>query len=137
MTIKSLALTALALTLVAAPVLAEDTPPAGAPAVEQGAGAPPPEGKGGPRSDEQEKRSHERFQKTDTDHDGFLSKDEMEAEHKARLDEMFTTTDADHDGKLSPGELKKGREAMREKFRQKFKEHGGKGDNSAESPAKN
>lgn len=126
MKIKTLALASVAImafTLSVSPVYAEDTPQPPPPEAGQDAGTPPPEGaKGGPRAEEMENRGKERFDKTDTNRDGFLSKEEMEAEHQARLDEMFTKTDADHDGKLSPEELKKGREVMREKFREKFKE---------------
>jgi Ca2+-binding EF-hand superfamily protein len=77
---------------------------------------------GGPRSDKFEKRGKEMFEKTDADKDGFLTKDEMEASHRARMEEMFNKTDLDKDGKLSPDELQKGRESMRDKFRQKYKE---------------
>lgn len=80
---------------------------------------------GGPRSDKFEKRGKEMFEKTDVDKDGFLSKEEMESSHRARMEEMFNKTDLDKDGKLSPEELQKGRESMRDKFRQKYKE--GKG----------
>lgn len=122
---KHIAMTAIALStllLASSPVFAEDGPP-----------MPPPEematDKGGPRADSLEKRRaefdrlrNERFEKTDTDHDNFLSKDEMLANQKERLDEMFEKTDTNKDGKLSPEELKKGREEMRAKYKEKMKE---------------
>ena len=80
------------------------------------------DGKGGPRSDKFERRGKEMFEKTDSDKDGFLSKEEMEASHRARMEEMFNKTDMDKDGKLSPEELQKGRESMRDRFRQKYRE---------------
>ncbi len=89
------------------------------------AGSPPPaqDGKGGgPRADGFEKRGREMFEKTDTNKDGFISKDEMIASHKARIDDMFEKMDTNKDGKLSQDELKAGREAMRNKFREKYKE---------------
>jgi hypothetical protein len=90
---------------------------------------------GGPRSNKFEKRGKEMFEKTDTDKDGFLSKEEMEAGHRARMEEMFNKTDLDKDGKLSPDELQKGRESMRDKFRQKYKEgQGGPEGNRGDGP---
>lgn len=92
--------------------------------------------KGGPRAEKFEKRGHEMFEKTDTNKDGFLSREEMEASHKERMDAMFEKTDTDKDGRLSPEELKKGRESMREKYRERFEkrkemreEHHGDGQN--------
>jgi hypothetical protein len=121
MTFKSLTLTAVALAAISMslPAFAEDTPQP-PPAGEEG-GPPPEHGDGGPRGGG-EGHGKEMFDKTDTNHDGFLSKDEMEASQKARLDEMFTLTDTNKDGKLSPEELKKGRELMREKFKEKMKD---------------
>jgi hypothetical protein len=93
------------------------------------------ENQGGPRSDKFEKRGKEMFEKTDADKDGFLSKEEMEAGHRARMEEMFNKTDLDKDGKLSPDELQKGRESMRNKFRQKYKEgKGGPGGQHEDGP---
>jgi len=132
MKMKSVTLTAIALATLAlttAPVFAEDSPQHSSSHEEDAQ-------KGGPRVDdrhaEMEKRGKERFEKTDTNDDGFLSKDEMEAEHKARLDEMFSKTDGDKDGKLSPEELKKGREEMRAKFKERMKErHESKSENKS------
>jgi len=118
---KNVALTAIAvaaLSLSAAPVFAEDAPQP-APAGDVGHdGSPPMDAKKG---GDFEKRGKEMFEKTDTNKDGFLSREEMAASQKERMDEMFDKTDSDKDGKLSPQELKAGREAMREKFRAKFK----------------
>lgn len=90
---------------------------------------PPVEGsKADERAAQFERRGKEMFDKTDTDKDGFISKAEMAASQKERMEEMFNKTDNNKDGKLSPEELKKGREAMREKFKARFKDknhHGG------------
>ena len=112
MTPKILIMTAIALTgltLSSFPVLAEDgSPPAGA------------SENNVPRSDKFEKRGREMFEKTDSDKDGFLSKEEMEDSQRARMGEMFDKTDTNKDGKLSPEELKNGREAMRDRFKSKY-----------------
>ena len=129
---KNLALTAIALaalSLSAAPVFAEDapTPP---PADVGRDGPPPPDaGKDSKRAAGFEKRGQEMFDKTDTDKDGFISREEMAASQKARMDEMFDKTDTNKDRKLSREELKAGREAMREKFKSKYKtDKGDKGE---------
>jgi len=102
---KNLALTAVALaalSLAASPVFAEDapTPP---PAGNVGHDGPPPEaGKGGDRAAEFEKRGKEMFDKTDTDKDGFISREEMAASQKARMDEMFDKTDANKEANSPP-----------------------------------
>lgn len=130
-TLTALALAALAFSSL--PAWAEDAPtpsPAGEVKADGPQGGPMggPQGnmegdnKGGPRVDRDGRAPGERFQKTDADHDGYLSKEEMEEEHQARFNDFFNSTDADHDGKLSPEELKNGREAMREKFKEKMKE---------------
>lgn len=98
----------------------------------ESAGAPPqveeqkPDlgAQGGSRSEKFEKRGKEMFEKTDTNKDGFLSIEEMEASHRERMEEMFNKTDLDKDGKLSPEELQKGRESMRDRFQKKYQ--GGK-----------
>lgn len=135
---KNIALTAIALAALsfsAAPVFAEDAPtppPAGDVKPD---GKPPVDAK---KAAEFEKRGKEMFDKTDTDKDGFLSREEMAASQKARMDEMFEKTDTNKDGKLSPEELKAGREAMREKFKAKYKgdHHGGPEEGKpAEKPA--
>lgn len=135
---RRLALTAVALatlSLSTMPASAEDAPKP-APAGEVAHEGPKDGSQGGPKEDGPkdgrfEKRGKEMFEKTDSDKDGFLSKAEMEASQRERLDAMFNKSDLDQDGKLSPDELKKGREAMREKFRAKDKDrehHGPKGD---------
>lgn len=100
------------------------------PSAEMPHDSPPPveRGKADERAAKFEKRGKEMFDKTDTDKDGFISKAEMAASQKERMEEMFNKTDTNKDGKLSPDELKKGREAMREKFKARFKDknhHGG------------
>ncbi len=59
-----------------------------------------------------------RMMRGDANQDGFLSKDEMAAEHQKRFDEMFSKADADKDGKLSPEEMREGRKAMRAKMQE-------------------
>lgn len=132
--LKRFGLTAIALSALAlsTPHAYAETSPEASPPPPSAEGPKPDAGsQGGPRSDKFERRGKEMFEKTDTDKDGFLSKDEMEASHRARMEEMFNKTDLDKDGKLSPEELRKGRESMRDKFRQKFKERQGR---SGEGP---
>ncbi len=62
----------------------------------------------------------QKFEKIDTDGDGFLTRAEMEAYHKQKLDKMFEKADANKDGKLSREELQKGREEWREKMHKHF-----------------
>jgi hypothetical protein len=57
------------------------------------------------------------FDETDTNKDGFVTRDEMLVKQQARLDEMFATVDTDKDGKLSRDEMQKGRELMRAKWK--------------------
>ena len=80
---------------------------------------PPPPGEegaapGGPRGP---RGNH--FAEADTNKDGYLTKDEMLAQHKARLDKMFAEADTNKDGKLSKDEM----EAARGKFRERMREH--------------
>lgn len=142
MNTKNLALTAIALatlSLSATTVFAEDAPTPPPAADVKPDGKPPVDAK---KAAEFEKRGKEMFEKTDTNKDGFLSREEMAASQKERMDEMFEKTDTNKDGKLSPEELKAGREAMREKFKAKYKgdKHGGPeegkpSDKPAEKPA--
>lgn len=86
---------------------------------------PPGDFKNGPKGDRKakfEKRGAEMFAKTDTNKDGFLSKEEMLTGQRERLDEMFATADTNKDGKLSPEEMKKGREAMHAKMKAKMEQ---------------
>ncbi len=99
---RLLALTALMSATFALPVLAEE---------------------GGPdRQGERDQKRQEHYMKADTNKDGFLTKDEMLAQHKKRLDEMFEKSDLNKDGKLSKDEMQKGREAMRAKMKNRMKE---------------
>lgn len=104
------------------PATSSTTPPA----VDKPVSPQDGEAAGGPRADRRaerfEQRGREMFEKTDTNKDGFISKEEMIASHKARIDDMFEKMDTNKDGKLSQDELKAGREAMRNKFREKYKE---------------
>lgn len=133
---KLLTFTALTILLTSGfPALAQesdDTPPPPMgderPMMRDGEG---PHGPKGDRPDfkgkqaEMEKRGAEMFAKADTNKDGFLSKEEMLNAHKERIDEMFEKVDTNKDGKLSPEEMKKGREIMREKFKEKMKDKHG------------
>ena len=87
-------------------------------------GGPGGHGPGGPRF----------FEESDTNKDGFLTKDEMSAAQSKRLDEMFTNVDTDKDGKLSKEELQKGHEAMRQKMRERFGKRGERPDARPEAP---
>lgn len=117
-TLTAIALSALIFSI---PEAYAETESAGAPpqVEEQKPDAGP---QGGPQSGKFERRGKEMFEKTDSDKDGFLSMEEMEASHRERMAEMFTKTDLDKDGKLSPEELQKGRESMRDKFQKKYQE---------------
>lgn len=105
---------------------APGTPPAPPPqGGEPQAGDPPPpppggeHGMGGPGG-------MERFEKADTNHDGFLTKDEMLNMQKERLDKMFAESDTNHDGKLSKEELDAGFKTMRAKMQARYGDkHGG------------
>ena len=106
---RLLALSALmATTLVAAPAFAKDGGPEG------GRGGHHGEGPGGGM-----------FKQADTNSDGFLTREEMDAAHKKRLDTMFQDLDTDKDGKLSQDEMKAGREKMRDKMRERMKDRRG------------
>jgi len=47
---------------------------------------------------------HPLFDKMDTNHDGFLTKDEIQKKFPKFTDEMFKQADTDHDGKLTVAE---------------------------------
>lgn len=100
----ALALTA-ALMMSAAPAFAEDGPP-------------PHDGPGGPGG-----RGAKMFQDADANKDGFLTKEEMTAAHEKRMDRMFTDLDTDKDAKLSKPELEAGRAKMKEKMKDRWKDH--------------
>ena len=121
---KTCALTAVALVAIAfsASNTYAESQPNVSPAPQTEGDNPVPDDKGDARSEKFERRGKEMFEKTDTDKDGFLSKEEMEASHRARMEEMFNKTDVDDDGKLSAEELQKGRESMRDRFKQKYQE---------------
>ncbi len=84
---------------------------AGNAVAQEGPGFGPQDGQRGPRG------GH--FAKADANKDGYLTKDEMLAMHKARLDKMFAEADTNEDGKLSKEEM----EAARGKFRERMREH--------------
>lgn len=101
---------AAAIALGAAPAFAEHGGPHG-----PGPGGPGgPGGHGGP--------GMHFFEESDTNKDGFLTKEEMREAQEKRLNEMFEKLDTDKDGKLSKEELQKGHAEMRKKMRQHFKE---------------
>lgn len=92
MTIRKLLLSALALTVIAAPVMAQDGAHDG------------PHGK-----------MMDRKMNADTDGDGALSKTEFMAVHEKRFAEM----DGNSDGSISKDEMESHRETMKEKFKEK------------------
>jgi len=87
------------------PATSSTTPPA----VDKPVSPQDGEAAGGPRADRRaerfEQRGREMFEKTDTNKDGFISKDEMIASHKARIDDMFEKMDTNKDGMISHNEL--------------------------------
>lgn len=124
----ALLLTAGLLTL-SSPVMAEPTTEAQTPPPADGAGGPPP-------ADAPDgKTKHEKmFMKADKNADGFLTKEEMLESHKERIDQMFTDLDGDKDGKLSKDEMAKGREIMRAKMKDRWKNHGGQKEEGGQPP---
>lgn len=75
----------------------------------------------------------QRAMRGDANQDGFLSKDEMAAEHQKRFDDMFSKADADKDGKLSPAEMREGRKAMRAKIQERMGQKGADGERGGEN----
>lgn len=127
---RLLALSTLLASSLTLPALAQEAAAPSAPAPEQVQGDHGPDHKMGKKW----KNSAERFKQDDTNSDGFLTKDEMLAAHKKRIDEIYERLDANKDGKLSPEEMKKGRDDMRAKMKDKMKERHekmGKGDGEA------
>ena len=122
---RLLALTAVAASALTMPAFAQDasSAPAEMPAVTDNGPKDGPAkdgGKGGPGA--------EHFKRTDTNNDGFLTKDEMRAEQQKRIDDLFSRLDTNNDGKLSGDEMKKGREMMHDKLKDKYKDRRDKGD---------
>ena len=118
---------------------AEDGPPppeAGAPHEPPPGGpdGPPPGGpEGGPGKHGD--RGAKMFEEADKNKDGVLTKDEMLDAHKNRVDDMFEKLDADKSGTLSKAELDKGREEMRNKMKERFKDKEGKrGEKGGDKP---
>ncbi len=75
-----------------------------------------------PKEDGPEGKGGGRFEKVDTNGDGFVTKEEMLTAHRDRIDKMFVKLDTDKDGKLSKEELKKGHEEMRSKWKDRIGE---------------
>ena len=69
------------------------------------------------------------FEDIDTNHDGFISKEEW----KAQGDKMFAERDANHDGKISLDEWK----AHRDMDHAKWEQHKAEGENGITTPATN
>jgi Ca2+-binding EF-hand superfamily protein len=87
---------ALAFTLFAAPVFAQDT-----------------EGHGGPGGEHQRHGPEHFLNEVDTNKDGKVSK----AEFNAKGETMFSESDADHDGFISQDEMKAAHEARMAKWK--------------------
>jgi hypothetical protein len=117
------------------PVMAEPTADAPTPPPADGAGGPPPTG--GPNSPDSKARHEKMFMKADKNADGFLTKEEMLESHKEKIDQMFNDSDSDKDGKLSKDEVDKGREVMRAKMKDRWKNRNSQkeGDKSPEGEA--
>ncbi len=110
------------------PVMAEPTADAPTRPPADGAGGPPQTG--GPNSPDSKARHEKMFMKADKNADGFLTKEEMLESHKERIDKMFSDSDGDKDGKLSKDEMAKGREAMRAKMKDRWKNRDGQKEES-------
>lgn len=112
---KKILMSCVALMLMSAPVLAEETkaPPAAAEASKEGK----PELRG-PMAE------------ADTDKDGKISK----AEFTAKGDKMFAEMDKNGDGFITPDEMKAHHEAMKEKFKERRKDKDGEKPADAPEP---
>jgi hypothetical protein len=124
--------------VMAEPTADAPTPPPVDGAATGGAGGPPPSG--GPNGLEGKAKHEGMFMKADKDADGFLTKEEMLESHKEKIDQMFKNLDGDKDGKLSKDEMAKGREIMRAKMKDRWKNRDGQKEGSqppeGEAPAK-
>jgi hypothetical protein len=82
------------------------------------------------RKEKKQERKQERrekmFEETDSNKDGFLTREEMRAAHEKRQDKMFENLDSDKDGRLSKEELAKGRDDMKKKFKDNWKDRNDK-----------
>ncbi len=65
------------------------------------------DGNGSVTKDEMRTTAIEQFDKTDTNHDGRLTQDEIQAAHRERAAKRFAEKDANKDGKLSRDEVAK------------------------------
>lgn len=79
------------------------------------ASAKPEDGKG-EKGDRPNPAEH--FAEQDTNGDGYLSLEEVQASQRSRMAEHFETLDTDGDGLLSKEELKEGRKMMRDKMKE-------------------
>jgi Ca2+-binding EF-hand superfamily protein len=70
------------------------------------------DGNGVVTRDEMRTAAAERFDKIDTNHDGKLTADELEAAHREAQAKHFAAKDTDKDGKLSRAEVAKMPDAM-------------------------
>ena len=61
-------------------------------------------------------KMRKRFQKSDKNGDGLLSKGEMMEAHRDRIDKLFLNFDKNGDGKLSKKELRLVRKQMQKKI---------------------
>lgn len=104
---KKPVLAALALTLLAGPVLAQETPPAPPVPSEQPAPPPPGDAKGA--------HGHGKFmEEVDGNKDGKISRDEF----RAKGDKMFNDSDTNKDGFISREESEAFRKARHDKWKE-------------------
>lgn len=70
---------------------------------------------------------HGMLEEADTNHDGKVSYEEFKAFHEKRMQEHFKKLDANGDAFVDKEEMRKGRDMMREKMRDRMeKRRGGK-----------
>lgn len=113
---KKILMSCVALMLMSAPVLAEETKPV-PPAAEAGKEGKAPELRG-------------MMAKADADKDGKVSK----AEFTASSEKKFAEMDKNSDGFITPDEMKAHHEAMKEKFKEHRKGKGGEKPADAPEP---
>jgi len=91
------------------------------------AAAAPPEDEVPEHSDDEVKEAREEFESIDTNHDGFISREEIlemdEVPEREEMDEFFNTYDTNGDGRVTFEEILKADETLRQDS------HKGEGEN--------